>query len=192
MPKLIKAGTVSEAIIDYNDIIPTFIELAGGILPDELDGESLLPLFNGEREKVKDYSYCLHSTRGIINGSDYYGIRSVVNENYRYIWNLTPEVPFKNIENNGDRISEWYKSWVKAAERNEAAKELVQKYSYRPKEELYDIKNDKWCLVNLADIEKYAEIVQELRQELLKWMDECGDEGQQTELKAFEHQLKNM
>ena len=47
-------------------------------------------------------------------------------------------------------------------------------------------------MVNLADNEEYAEVIKELRQELLKWMDECGDEGQQTELKAFEHQLNHM
>lgn len=192
MPKVIRAGTVSEAIVDYNDIMPTFIELAGGTVPDELDGKSLLPLFDGKRKKVKDHSFSLHSTRGIINGSDFYGIRSVVNEDYRYIWNLTPEVPFKNIENNGSRISTWYKSWVKAAETDEVAEGLVQKYSHRPREELYHIKNDKWCLLNLAEDEKYAETVKDLRQELLKWMEECGDEGQKTELEAFEHQVKNM
>jgi len=192
MPNLIKAATESEAIVEYSDILPTFIDLAGGEVPSELDGESLVPLFKGKRKKGKEYSYSLHTTRGIVNGSEYFGIRSIVNENFRYIWNLTPEVEFKNIENNGNRIHAWYRSWVEAAETDETAKNLVRKYSYRPKEELYNIKNDKWCLVNLADNEEYAEVIKELRQELLKWMDECGDEGQQTELKAFEHQLNHM
>lgn len=189
MPKLIKAGTESEAIVDYSDILPTFIELAGDKAPSELDGESLVPLFNGKRKKVKDYSYSLQTTRGITNGSDYYGIRSIVSEDFRYIWNITPEVEYKNIENNGNKVTDWYKSWAKAAQTDETAKNIVRKNSFRPKEELYNIKNDKWCLVNLAANEEYAEVIKELKQELLKWMDECGDKGQQTELQAFEHQF---
>ncbi len=189
MPKLIKAGVESEAIVDYSDILPTFIDLAGGEVPNELDGESLVPILKGNRKKGKDYSYSLHTTRGILNGSDYFGIRSIVNEDFRYIWNITPEVEFKNIQNNGSRVKDWYKSWVKAAKTDETAKNIVRKNSCRPNEELYNIKNDKWCLVNLASNEEYAEVVKELRQELLNWMDECGDEGQQTELQAFEHQF---
>jgi len=189
MPKVIKAGTESDAIIDYSDLLPTFIEMAGGEVPSELDGESLVSILKGKRKTGKDYSYSIHTTRGILNGSDYFGIRSVVNEDFRYIWNITPDEEYKNIQNNGDRVEDWYKSWVKAAKTDERAKNIVAKNSFRPKEELYNIKDDKWCLENLAPDEEYAEVVSELRQELLNWMEECGDEGQQTELEAFEHQL---
>jgi uncharacterized sulfatase len=190
LPDRIPAGSESEAVVDYTDLVPTFIELAGGTVPGHLDGHSLLPLLEGRREKGKEYSFSLQTTRGIIQGSEYYGIRSVVNEEYRYIWNLTPEVPFRNIETNGDRVSDWYKSWLAAAETDERAENLVSNYSHRPAEELYHIKNDRWCLVNLAGDPTYAGVIQELRGELMAWMEACGDEGQETELKALVHQYR--
>ncbi|WP_154858269.1 sulfatase family protein [Cyclobacterium xiamenense] len=190
LPDRIPAGSESEAIVDYTDLVPTFIELGGGTAPEHLDGHSLWPLLEGRSEAGKDYSFSLQTTRGIIHGSEHYGIRSVVDAEYRYIWNLTPEVPFRNIETNGDRVSDWYKSWLAAAQTDEGAENLVRKYSHRPTEELYHIKNDRWCLVNLAGDPTYAEVIRELRGELLAWMEACGDEGQQTELDALAHQRR--
>ena len=70
-------------------------------------------------------------------------------------------------------------------------KQLLLNYRIRPAEELYDIQNDKWCRINLADKPELQKIKKELRKELLKWMEECGDKGQQTELEAFEHMPKH-
>tara|TARA_R110002049_G_scaffold76250_4_gene196099 strand:- start:20679 stop:22079 length:1401 start_codon:yes stop_codon:yes gene_type:complete len=187
MPAIIKAGTESESIVEYADLLPTFIEMAGGKIPNELDGKSLFPIFKNPKNEIKDFAYSIHTTRGIIGGSESYGIRAVVNENYRYIWNLSPEAEFKNAVNNKKRIDAWFQSWLDAAKTNEVAKNLVHKYSKRPKEELYNIKNDKWCLVNLADDKAYSEIKKELREKLLKWMEACGDKGEQTEMDAFDH-----
>ena len=44
---------------------------------------------------------------------------------------------------------------------------------------------------NLADSREHAEIKAELRHELLRWMKNMGDLGQQTELEAMEHQGKH-
>ncbi|MDX1285622.1 MAG: sulfatase, partial [Draconibacterium sp.] len=109
-PGKIKPGIVSNSIIEYADILPTFIELAGGEMP-ELDGKSLLPVFDDESQGIKEFSFSIHTTRGINDGSDYYGIRAVVDENYRFIWNLTPEVEFLNTVNNKPTLVGFWKSW---------------------------------------------------------------------------------
>jgi N-sulfoglucosamine sulfohydrolase len=193
LPGVIKSGIQSEAIVEYNDLLPTFIDLAGGKIPQNLDGKSMLPLFNNPKGTLKDYSFSIQTTRGISRGSDYYGSRAVVNDKYRYIWNLTPEVEFKNIINNPkpdeplDPKTTWYNSWVERAKVDAFAQSIITKNKKRPKEELYDVINDKWCLNNLADHAEYTKIKEGLRIELLKWMKNCGDKGQETELEAFKH-----
>lgn len=187
-PGKIKSGSESDAIVEYCDLLPTFIDAAGGKIPKKLDGKSLKPLFLGEKEKVKDFSYSLQTTRGIISGSEYYPIRAIVNERYRYIWNLTPEAEFKNVVNNrGEKGTAWYKSWEGKARNDDNAQAMINKYRSRPEEELYDIVEDKWCRNNLAEIPEFKNIKTTLRKELLKWMEECEDEGLKTEMEAFDH-----
>lgn len=45
---------VSDAFVSLLDLAPTFTQIAGQPLRDELDGESLLPLLRGERSSVRD------------------------------------------------------------------------------------------------------------------------------------------
>ncbi|UCG46931.1 MAG: hypothetical protein JSU94_15705 [Phycisphaerales bacterium] len=81
-----------------------------------------------------------------------------------------------------------FKSWqAKAANDNDAA-EKVRRYQHRPGEELYYVVNDPYEWNNLADRPEYAEVKAQLRRQLLKWMEQMGDKGQQTELEAKEHQ----
>ena len=98
------------------------------------------------------------------------------------------EREFKNIENNGNKIKDWYRSWVNKARNDTNAKNILHKNSFRPREELYNIKIDKWCTTNLINKEEYKKIVKELRSELLNWMNECGDKGKETELNALNYQ----
>lgn len=194
LPKEIKPGIQSESIVQYSDLLPTFIDIAGGKVPKVLDGKSLMPLFNNPSRKINTYSYSIHTTRGIARGSEFYGIRAIVDKQYRYIWNLTPEAEFKNGVNNqkADKNSRWeinwYPTWEEKAKTDAFAKNIIEKNKKRPGEELYDVINDKWCTNNLAENPKYKKVKDQLRKEILKWMAECGDKGQVTELKAFEHQ----
>lgn len=49
-PGLVPAGVTTDALTDFTDLLPTFVELGGGIVPDELeiDGVSIAPLLLGK------------------------------------------------------------------------------------------------------------------------------------------------
>ncbi len=53
-------GTVCDALVECIDLAPTFVEVAGGDVPDHiLEGESLLPLLYGKKtETERDYVIC--------------------------------------------------------------------------------------------------------------------------------------
>lgn len=180
-PGVIQAGAVSDAIVEYVDVVPTFVEIAGAQPQGELDGESMLPVLKGERTTHKKYTFSQQTSRGIHNGPQYYGIRSVADKKYRYIWNLTPEATFKNTRTN----SELFKKWKEEGSAHALA--MTEKYQKRPGIEFYDIENDPYCMVNLAEDPQYEAIMEKMAAELQKWMDECGDRGQETEMEAKEH-----
>lgn len=182
-PGKIKAGTTNKAMIEYVDFLPTYIEAAGGTPPEDLQGKSLLPVFAGKQDH-KTHVYGIMTTRGIINGSDHYGIRSIRSEKFKLIWNLTPDVEFRNV----CMKSPEFVSWIKRAESgDQKAKALITRYKVRPPVELYDLINDPLELNNLADHPDHAEVRKSLRKRLEVWMKECGDLGQETELRALEH-----
>ena len=54
-PGLVPAGTDTDALTDFTDLLPTFVELGGGKIPDDLtvDGVSIAPVILG---KAKDSS----------------------------------------------------------------------------------------------------------------------------------------
>jgi len=50
-PEFAPAGSELSQVMSLVDIVPTMLDAAGLPLPDELEGNSLLPLFSGERQK---------------------------------------------------------------------------------------------------------------------------------------------
>jgi uncharacterized sulfatase len=181
-PQKIKPGQVSDALVEYSDLLPTFIDIAGGTPVGNLDGSSILPVLTGEQKTHKKYTYGQMTTRGVNNGSDYYPIRSVSNGRYRYILNLTPEVTFRNPVVN----AAYFKEWVQDAKNNPATAKLVHRYLHRPAEELYDDEKDPYNQFNLIGDPKLKAIQEELKIKLKEWMDYTGDKGILTELMALE------
>jgi hypothetical protein len=57
-------------------------------------------------------------------------------------------------------------------------------------EELYDIKKDPYCLVNLINQPELIPVKQDLSTQLDAWMLAQGDQGWETELKATERTKK--
>ncbi|MEM9939992.1 MAG: sulfatase [Planctomycetota bacterium] len=187
-PGKIEAGSESDAMIEYVDFLPTFLDAAHVERPEGLDGKSFLPVLTGARKQHKQYAFGIMTTRGIINGSDTYGIRSVRGQRFKYIRNLSPEIKFTNACTQ----STCFESWVTKAENGDlAAKERVKRYHFRPAEELYDLQSDALEWNNLADDPAFSTIKNELSQRLDSWMAQQGDLGQATELAALERQGRN-
>ncbi len=182
-PGKVAAGSESDALIEYVDIVPTFLDAAGVASPEILDGRSFLPVLVGNAAQHKTHVFGLQTTRGINNGSKYFAIRSVRDARYRYIVNLTPEVTFKNAATSHPT----FLTWQQMAEAGDAhAQRLVHDYQHRAAEELYDCQTDPWNRTNLIADESLADVRDRLRSELNDWMKQQGDEGQATELKALE------
>ncbi|MHC4354254.1 MAG: sulfatase family protein, partial [Planctomycetota bacterium] len=188
-PGRIKPGTVSDAMIEYLDVLPTYIEAAGGTPPQVLDGKSLLPVLFGKAKEHKQYVFGEMTTRGIINAPKHFGIRSIRSRKYKYVWNFTPEVKFQNACTNDKQGI--FKSWREKAKTDPDAADKVRRYEHRPGEELFDIVKDPYEWHNLADNPRYADVKIQLRKRLVEWMGAMGDKGQQTELEADEHLARN-
>ncbi len=186
-PGRVKPGTVTEALVEYVDVTPTFVAAAGGMPAPVLDGKSFLSVLTGQTDRHKEYAYGIMTTRGIINGSDAFGIRAVRSSQYRLIWNLHHETKFTNACTQ----SPYFQSMVARAESGDKkAKELVEKYQYRPEFELYDCNTDPLEMNNLAENSEYATVVNKLKGKLQEWMVSQGDQGSETEIEAILHQGK--
>jgi len=188
-PGRVKAGSVSDALVEYVDIVPTFLEAAGVERPASLDGRSFVPVLTGNATTHKTHVFGLQTTRGINAGSEYFGIRSVRDARYRYVRNFTPEMTFRNAATE-DPV---FKTWEKMAAAGDVhAQRLVHDYQHRPAEELFDCEADPWNRNNLANDPKFAEQLAALRAQLDGWMKQQGDAGQATEMKALERMPKNV
>lgn len=189
-PGKIKPGK-TDAMIEYVDVAPTFIEIAGLKVPKAIEGKSFLPVLQGKKNKHKDFVYGLQTTRGIVKGSDHYGIRTIRSKMYRYILNLTPEEKFENIVTNSfESGGKFYQSWIEKANTDSIARAMVNRFQHRQSEELYDLVNDPLEMYNIANDPQYLTIKKKLKHKLLKWMEQQGDKGQQTEMEAINHQVK--
>ena len=184
-PGKIKAGSLSSAMVEYVDITPTFIEVAGGGALKHLDGKSMLGVLQGKTKTHKDHVYGIMTTRGINSGSEHYGIRSVRSKTHKLIVNLTPEIEFRNVFMKEDIFISWEK---KATGGDAGAIALVKRFKHRPAIELYDLGKDPFEQTNIASNPENAQVIKALRIELDAWMKSQGDLGQATELDAKNHQ----
>ena len=66
-PGTIKKGTVSQDLIDFSDMLPTFAALGGGKVPTDriIDGRSFLPQLKGEKGNPRDWVFCWYERDGI-------------------------------------------------------------------------------------------------------------------------------
>ena len=193
-PARVKSAVRTSAMIQYVDVVPTLIEVAGGEptkvdtnCPDPagntaFDGRSFLNVLLGKTDEHNKYVYGVHTTLGIISGEPY-PIRSIRDAQYKYIMNLMPDATFQNVVTEQDREGYW-KTWLRDAAKDKRAAKLSTRYTKRPAEELYDLVKDRWELNNLADDPEYSSIKQTLRIELQAWMAQQGDKGIETEMQA--------
>jgi N-sulfoglucosamine sulfohydrolase len=173
-PGHLKPGSTSDAMVCWPDLLPTFIDLAGGNAPDGLDGKSFAAILRGTASAHRDRIFATHSGDGDFN---VYPIRAVRTRDWKYVRNLHPEFQHQThiSRSSGPSGLLYWQTWLAAAERDSAAAAIVQRYVKRPAEELYDLAADPLELHNLAAEPKHAARMAAMRADLDAWMKQQGD-----------------
>lgn len=172
-PGKVKAGTRSDALVQYEDILPTMIDLAGGQPVDGLDGISQLNVFLGREKGRRQWIYGMHNNNP--EGPEY-PIRSIQDKRYKLIENLLPDNAYHEVHMMREADNMWT-SWLREARTDSRVAWLADRFVHRPAVEFYDHRKDPWELNNLASNPKYASRIAAMRHELHRWMEEQGDRG---------------
>jgi uncharacterized sulfatase len=174
-PARIQAGTETAAIVQYEDILPTLLDIAGNRPVKDLDGKTFLNVLYGEKREHRQWAYGIHNN---VPEGTAYPIRSILDGQYKLILNLTPEAEYseKHLMNVCSNLGLW-EEWLKAAENDTGANRLYRRFIQRPAVEFYDMVQDPWELNNLADQQQYKKRIAEMEKELRKWMLQQGDPG---------------
>ncbi len=163
-------GSVCESLVSVIDLAPTFIELAGVDLPDYFQGKSMAPLLKNPDQSFRQYVFAEH------NWHDYEAYeRMVRSEEFMYVFNARPNLP-----NGGPADS---KRSPSQASLNQARKEEnltpAQADIFvtpRPREELFQVQDDRWQLLNLASVPEFQNVLKEYRQVFDQWMSITRDD----------------
>ncbi|MEY2878246.1 MAG: hypothetical protein RLZZ15_626 [Verrucomicrobiota bacterium] len=173
-PGHLKPGTISNAMICWPDLLPTFIELAGGQVPDGLDGKSFAGILRGTTTAHRDRVFSTHSGDGNFN---VYPIRAVRTRDWKYLRNLHPEFQYHTHMSRaiGPHRPLFWDTWLAAAKTNPAAASVLRRSIEHPAEELYDLAADPHELRNLATDPHQAARLTALRADLDAWLKQQGD-----------------
>jgi len=174
-PGTIKTNTTTKALVSLVDLLPTFVEIAGGEGPKNIDGKSFLPLLTGDRDSHREVVFGSHTGDGQMNRSPSRMLRT---ERYKYILNLAPEILYtthmdRAKDHDGGR--EYWDSWREKSFTDAHAKSVLWRYHHHPKEELYDVIADPQEFHNLANNPKYYQIKEGFQKQMKTWREEQGD-----------------
>ncbi|MEN9402793.1 MAG: hypothetical protein RL091_1496 [Verrucomicrobiota bacterium] len=173
-------GVASGRIVEATDLAATMIALAGAPKPPAMQGRVL---FGPHTEPARRYAF------GARDRCDetVFRLRTVRDERYRYIRNLTPGKPFYALnrykENQYVAIPAMRR--LHAEGRLDAAQEKLFADRMGP-EELYDLVADPHEIVNLINSPKpeHQAVLKRLRGELETWIVETNDQGRTFESDA--------
>jgi len=175
--KGIKPGRVVEDFINVRDLAPTYLELAGLPVHEQMSGKSLANILRSDKSGfIEDRKIMLagKERHDLGRPNDWgYPVRAIRTPEFFYSHNYhperwpacNPETGFRNCDDGPT------KSWI--VENQGPFFELA--FNYRPEEELYDIARDPECLKNLAADPKFAATKQELRAKMEAMLKEEKD-----------------
>ena len=180
LPGVTTPGTRTDALVQYADVLPTLLELAGSKTPDRsLDGSSFLSVLRGDKDSHREFVYGIHNN---IPEGPAYPIRTITDGTWRYIRNLTPnelyiEKHLMGLQGSAALNNPYWATWIWDSQSNEQTYGLVKRYMQRPAEQLYRTADDPAEMTNLAGEKTHTDVLRRLSSELDRWMESQGDPG---------------
>ncbi|UPM44448.1 sulfatase family protein [Halocatena salina] len=156
-PGIIDGGQRCDDLVSNVDILPTLLDLLGKAIPEEIEGQSFLPLLTEEMYYPRDNLFAEMTWHDTYNP-----MRAIRTDQYKYIrnfWHL-PSIYLTN---------DVFKS--------KAGREVHEQLQSgrRPYEELYDLEKDPYEQTNLVDDPQYEHVRDQLRGRLVRWMRHTSD-----------------
>jgi N-sulfoglucosamine sulfohydrolase len=183
-------GTVSDAMINWADLTPTILDVAG-ILPqaeqrlrdryepekdnqfttvnEAFHGRSFIPVLENPGIEGWDETYASHTFHEI---TMYYPMRSVIERKYKLIWNLAWQLPYPSS------TDLWASSTYQVALKSESgmyAGRSIENYIHRPQFELYDLENDPWETRDLSGNPAFSGELERMKKKLRAFQERTDD-----------------
>ena len=155
-------------MISTVDLLPTLLEAVGLPSPDRQDGHSFLPLLKGGTQSGRDAVFAQFHH---IHGRKPYPMRSVITRDHVYVFNAWSNG--KRTYSAEPMAGLTYRAMKRAGEKDVRLSKRVHHLEYRTVEEFYDLKDDPFCLKNLAADRPAA--MSAFQKQLRDWMVKYGD-----------------
>jgi arylsulfatase A-like enzyme len=168
-PKEYKSGGKSDRMVNFVDLAPTLVSLAGIKPPEWMQGHAFAGKFQQPKPKY------MFGFRGRMDAR-YDFIRTVTDGKYHYIRNYNPHLIYGQYVayNFATPSTSAWKRDYDAGKLNEAQSHF---WKLKPAEELYDLKADPDEVNNLARSSEHRAKLRELREVLQDWCREIRDLG---------------
>ena len=155
-PNVIPPNTKNDKLVSIVDILPTIVEISGGKKIESIDGKSLIPILQNSNVPFRDYIFGI-ATRQNIQKCYVFPSRSVRDKRFKYVVNFNAkEVVQDNLGSN-----EFVNYFIERG---------ADQFADIPFEELYDLEEDPYEHVNLAQVESFFAIKEKLAAILREWM----------------------
>lgn len=155
-PGVVEANSVSETMLNFVDILPTFLDIIGADIPQDLDGNSFQPTLKGNTDPIHDYIFSL-STKQNIQKCKVFPSRAIRGKRFKFIRNYNSiEVVESNYGSNPVI--------------NAFIRKGAESFPNVPFEELYDLELDPYQEQNLINNPEYLEQKNRLSSALENWM----------------------
>lgn len=188
--KLIPGGRMIDDLVSLTDLAPTFLEIAGLEVPDEMSGESLVDILNSNVSGYIDASrnriFTFRERHAWVHqNGEIFPMRAMRKDNFLLIWNPVsqrypagdpdPQYNFNNYPY-GDVDNSPSKDFILSLKYKEGMNWYFDlAFGKRKEYELYDLSEDPFQLKNLAGMEEYRDIQSQLSKELKEYLIERGD-----------------
>ena len=180
----VKPGSATDELVSFVDLAPTVLNLAGIKIPENMQGRAFLGKnLTPEREYV-------FAARDRMD-ERYDMQRAVRDKQYKYIRYYDPAKPFTQYMNTPEKGA--IMGAIREAYRKGTLPEPGMKLMRpgKPVEELFDVSQDPYELNNLAEDDRYQEILKRMREVHRKWSAGIYDSGliPETILRRWEEQF---
>jgi len=166
----IEANIQSDEFVSTLDILPTILEASNSEFNSPIEGYSLFKTLAGEKDAVRKYlfsEFTFHTHR------HFSPRRAVRNDRFKLIHNLLPgDKALHHPSIDGDMA---YRLSRDEKYDGTKVREAFDLYLNPTEFELYDLHEDPYEFVNLANNAKYASELKELKTALQNWREETND-----------------